>query len=262
MRLLSIIIPCCNEGEAVPGLADALDAAITPLRDVFDVEVVLVDDGSTDDTWDQLLTLQNRPTNWTTVLVQHDHNRGLGAALRSGFARATGDVIVTIDADGTYPFSIIESLVGAVDSGADVATASPYHQQGHVEDVSGLRLFFSRGASLCYRVVVDRHIATYTAMVRAYRRPILAKTMSQDDGFLNVAMTLVEARRRGAVVSEVPATLKRRQVGRSKARLLQITRAHARYLAHLMGLRATFRFWLDDQQVQSPAGRHEVVKHG
>ena len=262
LRKLSVIIPCCNEEEALPALVEKLTSALAPLRPAFSVEVIFVDDGSTDRTWEQLCNVYQALPIWTTVLARHDHNRGLGVALRTGFERSTGDVVVTVDADGTYPFSIIQSLVAAIDSGADIATASPYHRLGHVEDVSGVRLIFSRGASLLYRVVVDRHIATYTAMVRGYRANVLSKSISNESGFLSVAMTLVEAIRRGAVVTEVPATLSRRQVGRSKARLAKITSAHLRYLSHLVKLRVTSRFWIRDSEAPFSPISHEVVKNG
>lgn len=262
LRSLSIIIPSCNEEEAIPHLLCALVQALEPLQSTLTTEVIFVDDGSTDGTWTQLQTVRDSKQPWKTVLARHEHNRGIGTAIRTGVEHATGDVIVTVDADGTYPFSIIQTLVDAIVAGADVATASPYHRDGNVLDVSGIRLFFSRGASLLYRIVVDRHVATYTAMVRAYRAPVLAASLSNESGFLQVAMTLVEAIRRGAVVTEIPATLSRRQVGRSKARVARITAAHLGYLAHLVRLRFTGQFWIPRYGIPKSSTSREVVKHG
>jgi dolichol-phosphate mannosyltransferase len=186
----------------------------------------------------------SRDAPWPVVLGRHTPNRGLGAALQTGQELATGQIVVTLDTDGTYPFAIVESLVAAIANGADVATASPYHRDGGVAGVSRFRLFFSRGASLCYRALVDRRIATYTALVRAYRAEVLAASIADHPGFLNVAMTLVEARRRGARVVEVPAVLAQRQVGVSKAKVARITRTHLAYMWHILLLRATGNFWL------------------
>jgi dolichol-phosphate mannosyltransferase len=260
MARLSIIVPCCNEEDAIERLSARLFPALEPLARRYALELVFVDDGSTDATWSRLEQLQQAAP-WPVVLARHQPNRGLGAALRTGQAQATGELVVTLDADGTYPFTIVEPLVAAIERGADIATASPYHRAGGVAGVSGLRLFFSRGASLCYRLLVDRRIATYTAMVRAYRVGILAAALPEEPGFLHVAMALVEARRRGARIVEVPAVLARREVGVSKAKIARITRAHLAYMRRLLLLRATGRFWLAPRAVQ-PADALEVVRHG
>jgi dolichol-phosphate mannosyltransferase len=142
-----------------------------------------------------------------------------------------------------------------------VATASPYHRDGGVQGVSATRLVFSRGASALYRVLVDWRVATYTAMVRAYRADVLRDAMSDNDGFLHVAMTLVEARRRGAHIVEVPAVLAQRQVGVSKAKVWRITRAHLRYMTRLVGLRAVGRFTIAPSVLDAPSGA-ELASHG
>jgi dolichol-phosphate mannosyltransferase len=191
-------MPACNEEDAVRLLPERLYPALAELATQHQVELVLVDDGSRDATWNELTRLRDAPAPCSITLLRHEVNRGLGAALRTGCLRATGQIVVTLDADGTYPFTIIEPLVAAVTSGADVATASPYHRDGGVAGVSATRRVFSRGASAIYRVLVDWRVATYTAMVRAYRADVLRAALSDNDGFLHVAMTLVEARRRGA----------------------------------------------------------------
>jgi dolichol-phosphate mannosyltransferase len=254
---VSVIVPCCNEEDGVPLLPAKLFPALEELARSRAVELVLVDDGSRDQTWERLVELRDSDPPFAIALARHATNRGLGAALRTGRQHATGDVIVTLDADGTYPFTIVGPLVRAVESGADIATASPYHPDGGVEGVSALRLTFSRGASYCYRVLVDRHVNTWTAMVRAYRSDVLAASISDNDGFLHVAMTLVEARRRGATIVEVPAVLATRRVGQSKARVLRITRAHLRYMGRLLWLRLTGRFW-----IHAAHTRLEVASHG
>jgi dolichol-phosphate mannosyltransferase len=182
--------------------------------------------------------------------------------LRTGVSLSSGDIIVTLDADGTYPFEIVPALVAAIERGADIATASPYHPDGGVDGVSPIRLLFSRGASLCYRVIVDRRVATYTAMVRAYRADVLRQAISANDGFLHVAMTLVEARRRGAQIVEIPAVLHQRQVGVSKAKVWRITRAHTRYMAQIIGLRLTGRFAIRAEDAGAMTNRREMASHG
>jgi dolichol-phosphate mannosyltransferase len=256
---LAIIIPCCNEEEALGRLQEQLRPVLDDVAPRYHIELVLVDDGSTDATWDWLQLVRRFDWPARVILGQHERNRGLGAALRTGLDLTDAPVIVTIDVDGTYPFRIIEPLLEAIANGADVATASPYHPDGGVAGVSAWRMLFSRGASMLYRVLVDRRIHTYTALVRAYRRDILDETLADHPGFLNVAVTLVEACRRKAIVAEIPAVLAQREVGQSKARIMRITRSHLRYMAQLIWLRMTGRFWLAERRSQALQEKRSLV---
>ncbi|ACL23748.1 glycosyltransferase family 2 protein [Chloroflexus aggregans] len=229
---LSIVIPCYNEAEGITAMHDRLAQALAILRNRGRVQLVLVNDGSHDGTG-QLLeqTFGNWPD---TVIVHHDTNRGLGAALRTGFTHATGQVIVTCDSDGTYPFSEIPALLDRLVPGVDLVTASPYHTGGGVENVPAYRVFISKAASLCYRVLVNPRIHTYTAMFRACRRELIENVTTQADGFLMVTEWLVEALLKGYRVAEYPTTLRVRQYGQSKARVWRITKTHLRYMAGIV----------------------------
>ncbi|RIK47162.1 MAG: glycosyltransferase family 2 protein [Chloroflexi bacterium] len=253
---ISIVMPACNEEEALRLLPARLFPVLEAMQDAYELELVLVDDGSSDATFVEMERLRDSSPPFPIVLGVHPVNRGLGAALRTGSDLATGQIIVWLDADGTYPFSLVESLVEAVERGADVATASPYHPQGGVEGVPAFRLLFSRGASTLYRMLVDYRVNTWTAMVRAWRADVLRSASTDEDGFLYVAMTLVEARRRGARIVEAPAVLARRQVGVSKAKVWRITKAHLRYMRGLARLRLTGKFWLREQPSGAGALQH------
>ncbi len=229
---LSIIIPCYNEAEGMAAMRDRLSQALALLREHKRVQLVLVNDGSRDETG---RLLEQTFSDWPdTVIVHHAANRGLGAALRTGFAHATGDVIVTCDSDGTYPFSEIPALLDRLTPEIDLVTASPYHPGGGVECVPAYRVFISKSASLCYRLLVNPRIHTYTALFRACRRHVIEQITTQADGFLMVTEWLVESLLHGYRVAEYPATLRVRQYGQSKARVWQITKTHLRYMAGIL----------------------------
>src|SRR5581483_3811094 len=99
------------------------------------------------------------------------------------------------------------------------------------------RLLFSKGASIMYRVLVDPHLHTYTAMYRAYRREVIERISTRSDGFLMFTELLVEAMLAGYRVAEFPAVLRVRRFGQSKARIARITRAHLRYQVQVLGKR-------------------------
>jgi dolichol-phosphate mannosyltransferase len=172
-------------------------------------------------------------------LVPHTHNQGLGAALRTGLTAARGAWIITSDADGTYRFDEIPSLLKRCTADVDIVTASPYHPQGGVENVPGYRLVLSRSASTLYRMIVGGHIHTYTALFRAYRRSVVERVPVRYDGFLAVAQLLTEATLVGFRVAEYPTVLHVRQYGQSKAKVVRLTLQHVRYMAGLVRQRLT-----------------------
>lgn len=236
---LSIIIPCYNEAENVTRLAETLFPVLDALAQTQTVEAVLIDDGSRDDTLARLEALAaQRPD---VRVVRHERNRGLGAAMRTGYAHARGAVLVTTDSDGTYPFTEIPRLLARLTPDVDIVVASPYHPQGGVEGVPRYRLILSQGASLLYRVLLQWNIHTYTAMFRAVRREVAQRTPSEATGFLMPAEFLANALLLGYRVAEFPTVLHVRRYGQSKARVARIILAHLRFQARLIGYRLTGR---------------------
>jgi dolichol-phosphate mannosyltransferase len=232
---LSVVIPCYNEAANVPGLKADLWPVVEQLRHNGpwqSVEIIFVDDGSRDNTADLLASeFGSQPQ---VTLLRHPHNRGLGAALRTGFEACAGDVVVTADSDGTYPFSEIVPLLARLEPGIDIVTASPYHPLGGVDNVPRYRIFLSKSASALYRVLVNPRLHTYTSMFRAYRRPVIENNRHEHTGFLGVTEILVRAMLNGAKVAEHPCRLRVRRYGQSKARVASITRSHLQFQRQIL----------------------------
>lgn len=91
---LSIVIPCFNEVQTIAAIIDAVQRSPIPNQ-----EIIVVDDGSTDGTRDLLESSLSEHVN---TVIFHPHNQGKGAALRSGFRVATGDIVIVQDADLEY----------------------------------------------------------------------------------------------------------------------------------------------------------------
>ncbi len=230
---ITLIIPAYNESEGVAQTAAALRPVLERMRSTNQVEVVFVNDGSRDET--EPLLRQEFSDDPEIRIVPHEVNRGLGAALRTGFQHASGDVIVTTDFDGTYDFSSIPQLLAPLASeGADIVTASPYHPQGKVEGVPRYRLLFSFGASLLYRILVNWHIHTWTSLFRAYRRSVTDAIQFESNDFLAGTELLVKAVLAGFRVAEYPTTLKVRTFGQSSIRIARVTLLHLRFQARLL----------------------------
>lgn len=224
---LSIIVPCYNEAGGITTLRDMLLPVLAPLAERSSIELVLVDDGSNDGTGTALedtFGVAGLPV--AVQFVRHEKNRGLGAALRSGFAASHGEILVTTDSDGTYRFSEIPALIDCLQPGIDIVTASPYHPDGGVENVPFYRLILSRGSSYAYRLLVDPSIHTYTSLFRAYRRRVVEAIPFRSDGFLAGTELLVRVILADYRVAEYPAVLHSRVIGTSKAKIIRTIRAH------------------------------------
>ncbi len=232
---LSIVIPYFNELDSVPRLGRDLRPVVAELAKTRSVELVFVDDGSIDGSQS---ALQHMLANedWPVQAVrfeQHAANRGLGAALRTGLNAATGDVIVTTDFDGTYKFTEIPRMLSFLTPDVDMITASPYHPAGGVAGVPAYRLVLSRGSSAIYRLLVSWRLHTYTALFRAYRRPLVERVSFRSNGFLAGTELMVKAILRGYRVAEYPTVLHTRAAGTSKAKIMRTIRAHLGFQARV-----------------------------
>lgn len=239
---LSIVIPCYNEVKNVPKIQREFFPVATELAKSHSLEAIFVDDGSTDGTGQALRdTFGNgHPPQVSVRFKRHSVNRGLGAALRTGFAAARGKVIVTTDSDGTYKFSEIPALLSYLTPDVDMVTASPYHPAGRVMGVPAYRLILSRGSSTIYRLLVDWRVHTYTCLFRAYRREVIEHVSFESDGFLAGTELLVKGMLMGYRLAEYPAVLHSRVFGASKAKLARTILAHlsfqTRVLLHRLDL--------------------------
>lgn len=234
---VTVVIPCYNEQEGLSYLANALREFERHARDRYAVSYVFVDDGSTDRTWNLLTALAADAPH--VQLVRHEANRGIAAAIASGLAHASSEFVCSLDADCTYDPLILSDLVAALESGADLVTASPYHSLGRVVHVPGWRLALSRTLSRLYRWRIGAPLHTWTACVRGYRRSRVAELAVRNSGYLGITELLLRALGAGLRVVEVPATLESRILGHSKLKVARVVLGHVGMLVTAGRLDAT-----------------------
>lgn len=244
---LSIVIPCFNEVENIPKMKDELLPVLVKLAEEYSVQVVFVDDGSSDGTlnaFKDAFSSDSLP-NIDFTYLQHAVNMGLGAAMRTGLKASQGGLIITTDSDGTYHFSSMIGMLKYLEN-ADIVTASPYHPDGNVVGVPEYRLVLSRGSSMIYRLLVQWDIHTYTCLFRAYRREVIDTISFESHGFLAVTELLVKSRLKGFRVVEFPAVLYRRVFGVSKVKLVRTILDHlnfqGRILLYRLGVKSAISF--------------------
>ena len=169
--LLSVVTPAYNEAEGLPKLIEELRAVLETLADEY--EIIVVDDGSKDETLDVLVDLQraDRRVKWVAL----SRNFGHQAALVAGLERARGDVVITMDADLQHPPALLPTLVQQWREGSDVVyTVKRFGSRGFspgrrllmwggysiLRVVSGMNLRFGQSDfRLLDRVVVDALLA-------------------------------------------------------------------------------------------------------
>ncbi len=251
---LSVVVPCYNEednidklkNEFFPVLEKLIGTCLPDAAEINSIEVVFVDDGSRDNTYAALRQAFGSLNNSALVVKfeKHEVNRGLGAALKTGFKASSGEVIITTDSDGTYHFSTIPAMLELLKKDVAIVTASPYHPNGEVVGVPPFRIFLSRGSSLLYRLLLNWKIHTYTALFRAYRREVVDQIPFAANDFLGQTELMVKAMLKGYKVAEFPAALHRRMFGVSKAKLLKTIQSHlifqGRLVLHRLHIRSMF----------------------
>lgn len=116
---LTIVIPCYNERENIIRILDKVDQADVPNK-----EIIVVDDMSTDGTRD---ILEEKVKNRVSQVIYHEVNGGKGAALKTGFAHATGDIVIIQDADMEYdPLEYPKVIAPIIAGEADVVYGSRF----------------------------------------------------------------------------------------------------------------------------------------
>jgi glycosyltransferase involved in cell wall biosynthesis len=198
---VSILVPAKDEAENLPLFMEQAAAAFNGSRTSF--EVVVIDDGSSDKSWDVLTALQKRYP--FLRLARHRIGRGIADALRTGYLASRGRVLVFYPADLQYKPEDIPRLVAPVLAGeADMVTG---YKQGDYE-----KAFVSRIYNGLSRALFDVPVRDLNS-VKAYRREIMDALPIRPDWHRYM---IVIAAQEGFSVTEIPVPLYPRNAGKSK----------------------------------------------
>jgi|TARA_R110002072_G_scaffold517_35_gene3281 undecaprenyl-phosphate 4-deoxy-4-formamido-L-arabinose transferase len=165
IKCVSIVIPVFNEEHCLPELLQRTSAACAGLAGAY--EIILVDDGSRDGSAD-ILAAAAKPADSKVVAIFLNRNYGQHSALMAGFAEASGDLIITLDADLQNPPEEIPNLVAAAAEGYDVVGTRRVNRQDSL-----FRRLASKVINLSVRSATGVDMTDYGCMLRAYRRHIV-----------------------------------------------------------------------------------------
>ncbi|MDX1907706.1 MAG: glycosyltransferase family 2 protein, partial [Bacteroidia bacterium] len=170
---MTLITPAYNEEAIIVQSITRLCTFMEGLRERYDYEVLIVNDGSVDQTGPLADGLAaDHPK---VRAVHHKVNRNLGVALQTGFHHARGTYVIVLDIDLSYsPEEHIEQLLSEITAtDADIVIASPYMKGGKNTAVPLSRLVLSKTVNWLMRKSAGKEIYTFTSMVRVYNARFL-----------------------------------------------------------------------------------------
>lgn len=215
--MISIIFPLFNERDNIihynNDLFPIIDNISRKTGEQF--EFVFVDDGSSDDTVEQVRMLARTRTD-IKILV-HQKNSGMGTAIKTGLESCRGELVITMDADLTFRPVDVEKLIDKYhETNADCISGSPYLEKGLMEEVTPLRLLMSKSVNFLYRVLLGSKITCVSPIFRLYRRSVLMDMDISSKNFEINAEIISKLLIGGKTVVEVPVPLLKRRFGESK----------------------------------------------
>jgi len=173
---LSIVIPCYNEAATLAALVDKVLSA-----PVDEMEVIVVDDGSTDGTPE---VLRNHVAPRVAKVLRHEHNQGKGAALRTGFAAATGDIVLVQDADLEYdPRDYPRLLQPILEDRADVVYGSRFTGGESHRVLYFWHSLANKLLTLLSNMLTDLNLTDMEVCYKVFRRSVLERIQIEEDRF-------------------------------------------------------------------------------
>jgi glycosyltransferase involved in cell wall biosynthesis len=214
MTVLSVVIPAYNEEKGIEEIATRVLSVEPALKKVGveRLELLVVDDGSKDRTIEVASKISG------VNLIRHPQNKGYGAALKTGFSKASGELIGFLDADGTYPPEYFPQLCQAALEGCDLVIGS--RMAGADSKMPFTRrvgnFFFANLLTLLGR----QKVTDSASGMRVFKREILEQIYPLPDGLNLTPVMSTRAVHEGISIKEVPIPYSER-VGRSKLSVIR-----------------------------------------
>jgi glycosyltransferase involved in cell wall biosynthesis len=236
---VSVVIPTLNEAENLPYVLARLPQGL--------YEVIIVDGHSTDDTVTTALRL--RPD--ARVLLQT--GRGKGNALATGFAACTGDIVVTLDADGSTDPAEVTRFVAALCNGADFVKGSRFAQGGGSSDITLVRRLGNHALNALVNGLYRTSFTDLCYGFNAFWARCLPYIRVDCDGFEVETLVNVRVAKAGLVIHEVPSIEHDRLSGRSNLHAVRDGSRVLRTIVHERISAASWRYTLSRDGRRRPA---------
>jgi glycosyltransferase involved in cell wall biosynthesis len=193
---ISVVIPCYNEASTIEAILDAVRASEIP-----DKEIIVVDDASIDGTRQKLESLEGEPG---FRVIFHDRNRGKGAALRTGFQAATGEVVIVQDADLEYDPREYGKLLAPIRAGkADVVYGSRFAGGESHRVLYFWHYAANKLLTLFSNMFTNLNLTDMETCYKAFRREVIQKIDLREERFGFEPEVTAKVARMGCRIYEV-----------------------------------------------------------
>ena len=213
---LSIVVPALNEEASIAVILERIlktKAALLREEQMSDVEILVVDDGSTDRTAEIVRAFPE------VRLLQHETNRGYGAALKTGFQTSRGDYIAFLDADASYRPESVQSLLRCLrERRADLVIGS--RMMDHRNGMPQVRYVGNWAFARLLGWLAGQRITDSSSGLRLFRRSVLPQLFPLPDGLHLTPAMSARALHEGLITLEVPIPYDVR-AGRSKLHVIK-----------------------------------------
>jgi dolichol-phosphate mannosyltransferase len=176
--LVTVVIPVFNEAKSINTLIDKLERVRERLKDSYEFELIFVNDGSTDETYEMILSSSDRMRH--IKLVDLSRNFGNQIAVTAGVHEANGDIVITMDGDLQHPPALIPDLIAEWEKGYEVVQAKRvrYRNPGLLKNLLSFAYFFLMNRISAVRIerdvsdmrLMDRKAVEYFNRVTERRR--------------------------------------------------------------------------------------------
>ena len=219
LQLLSVVIPARNEDDCIASTVQHLDLELTMHR--VPHEIVVVDDGSTDATWNILTDLQSRIP--ALRPVKNEGPNGFGRAIATGLDHMSGDAVVIMMADESDDCRDVIRYWTTLNEGWDCVFGSRFIRGGGVIDYPRLKLTINRIVNWAIRMAFQISLNDTTNAFKAYRRTAIDGCRPILSPHFNITVELpLKSIVRGYSWTVIPITWRNRRTGESKLKLKEM----------------------------------------
>jgi len=204
---ISVMIPAYNEEKNIEDVLARTKATLMALK--LPYEIIVVDDGSTDRT----RSLARRKG---ATVIKVRKNSGKGSALRKAFQHAAGDILITMDADGSHRPEEIPRLVTPLLNGADVATGTRFNGKMQKGSTKRLHILGNNIFNLIIMILTKKRITDSQTGFRAFKKRVIEEIKLFSNGYEVETELTVKTLRNGFTVYETPIAFEKRKNGVSR----------------------------------------------